>query len=333
MERMGVPPVAADIVRTYLESLDGAAPGLVEGLYLIGSVALADYRPGTSDVNFVAVTQRSPDQSTVDIYDRAHEAVRDAHHGPNFDGIYVTWSELAADPRWCAPGPQSYAGHLHPASRAERHPVTWHLLAHHGVAVRGPAPHKLAVWTDPAILAACARDDLYGYWRSWHRRHSRIVAARGLAGLRTSALAEGVLVVSRLHHTAVHGTIVSKGGAAGYALETFDPRWAPIIQESLRIRRDEPPRRGPHLKTSRHTPMRRRAEALGFVAMAIDHLRQALPDEDPPVDSPVVPPTVPEPVADPPEPAPEPAQDTGTPAVPAPRRGTGTESLATQPSR
>jgi len=40
----------AQVCGAYLELADRHAPGLVEGLYLQGSVALADYRPGISDI-------------------------------------------------------------------------------------------------------------------------------------------------------------------------------------------------------------------------------------------------------------------------------------------
>lgn len=77
----------ADLLATYQARIDAEAPGLLQGLYLVGSLALDDYRPGVSDVDFVAVTE-SP---------------------------------------------------VNPDVPAERHPVTWHTLASHGVPVRGPA--------------------------------------------------------------------------------------------------------------------------------------------------------------------------------------------------
>ncbi len=49
-------PVVAEMVAAYLELADAEAPTLVEGLYLVGSAVLNDFRPGASDVDFVAVT-------------------------------------------------------------------------------------------------------------------------------------------------------------------------------------------------------------------------------------------------------------------------------------
>ena len=54
-----------EIVDAYLEAVDDEAPGLVEGLYLTGSIALGEFRPHTSDIDFLAVTANAPTQSRV----------------------------------------------------------------------------------------------------------------------------------------------------------------------------------------------------------------------------------------------------------------------------
>ena len=41
---------------TYLDCVDSVAPGLVEGLYVVGSYALNDWIDGASDIDIVAVT-------------------------------------------------------------------------------------------------------------------------------------------------------------------------------------------------------------------------------------------------------------------------------------
>ncbi|MFI6172557.1 nucleotidyltransferase domain-containing protein [Nocardia sp. NPDC051052] len=53
---MSLPAIVEDTVETYLASVDAEAPGLIEGLYLEGSLALNDFRPDASDIDFVAVT-------------------------------------------------------------------------------------------------------------------------------------------------------------------------------------------------------------------------------------------------------------------------------------
>ena len=53
------------VVDAYLEAVDDEAPGLVEGLYLTGSIALGEFRPDTSDIDFVAVTANHPGAAAI----------------------------------------------------------------------------------------------------------------------------------------------------------------------------------------------------------------------------------------------------------------------------
>jgi hypothetical protein len=48
------PVVVDQVVDAYLRMVDAEVAGLVEGLYLVGSVALGDFRPRGSDIDFVA---------------------------------------------------------------------------------------------------------------------------------------------------------------------------------------------------------------------------------------------------------------------------------------
>jgi len=62
---MPVHPLVEGVVHAYLRAIDAEAPGLVEGLYLTGSVSLGDFRAHTSDIDFVAVTANSPDAAAI----------------------------------------------------------------------------------------------------------------------------------------------------------------------------------------------------------------------------------------------------------------------------
>ncbi len=95
----------AAVVDAYLRVVQAEAPGLVEGLYLTGSVALGEFRPRTSDIDYLAVTATPPDPAAVAALARAHHRLRRLHRRPFFDGRYVTWQDLASDPRLVEPGP------------------------------------------------------------------------------------------------------------------------------------------------------------------------------------------------------------------------------------
>jgi len=51
--------------------------------------------------------------------------------------------------------------------------VTWHTLARHGIAVRGPEPSRLEIHVDPGALRTWTRGNLDSYWRAWVRGASR----------------------------------------------------------------------------------------------------------------------------------------------------------------
>jgi hypothetical protein len=238
----------------YLQSADRHAPGLVEGLYLHGSVALGDYRSGVSDIDFVAVTGHTPD---IDVVRAVHADLRRRlGRKPFFDGLYIGWDDLCHDPTHVPAGPSVHEWRVEAASRSERSLVTWHVLAQGGVAVRGPATADLDVYTDWPALADATRRNLVEYWTPWTQRR-----ARGVVGLSGWATTWGVLGVARLRHTLDAGRITSKTDAADYALGAYNQRWHPIVREALRIRVGGPP--------VYRSPWRRRADLIGFMIASV----------------------------------------------------------------
>jgi Nucleotidyltransferase domain len=256
-------PLVTEAVGAYLELVDAAVPDLVQGLYLVGSVALDDFRPGTSDVDFVAVT--ADPVTDLAALARVHRTLAARRGRPVLDGGYVTWCDLAGDPADAGPGLTVHGGRVRTRPAGGCDPVAWHTLADHGVAIRGPG--RVEVWTDVAALARWTRRNLDGYWRPWLRRSSRLLSRPGLACVSAWGPAWGVLGVSRLHYTLGTGAITSKCGAGRYAREVFGPEWLSIVDECLRIRGcAAAPRRY-------RDPLARRRAALEFVAMAIDEAK------------------------------------------------------------
>ncbi|MDQ3856750.1 MAG: DUF4111 domain-containing protein, partial [Chloroflexota bacterium] len=224
------------MLETYIHTVDATAPGLLEGLYLVGSVALGDYRPHESDLDFIAVVPDRPSVEALPVLRHIHAQLRARYRRPHFDGVYVTSEDLGRNPALAGPVPSAHEGRVQ-WGRSGLDPIAWHTLARNGVALRGPEAADLAVWTDSDALRAWTLDNLRSYWRPWHRRFSRPLSIEGLAALGAWAPAWGVLGVSRLHYTLLTGEIISKEGAGIHALSAFPPRWQRIIEECLRIRR------------------------------------------------------------------------------------------------
>lgn len=225
------------VIDAYLEAVDDEAPGLVEGLYLIGSIALGEFCPRTSDIDFLAVTSNHPDTAALEALRRAHTALRNRCRQPFFDGRYVTWGELARDPNQAGPGPYSSEGRFHARGTGDCNPVTWHTVASHGVRCRGPLAADLAIWTDRAALASWTLRNLDSYWRPLLRRARRFPDPWSITTFTSYGAVWVVLGVCRLHYTLATGKIGAKGEAGDYGIQTFPEPWHLVLNEALRIRR------------------------------------------------------------------------------------------------
>lgn len=230
------PDRVQQVVDAYLEAVDREAPGLVEGLYLTGSVALGDFRPQTSDIDFVAVTSKPPDAAALTALARAHASVRTRFPRPSFDGRYVTWAELAQDPRQTEPGPYVYEGRFHARGQGDCNPVTWLTIARHGVACRGLAPARLTIWSDPSALKAWTLNNYDRYWEPLLRRAHRFPDLWWLTTFTSYGAVWIVSGVCRLHYTLATGDIGSKSDACRYGLRTFPAQWHRALNEALRVR-------------------------------------------------------------------------------------------------
>ena len=76
--------------RAYLGIVDEAVPGRIEGLYLVGSIALGDFRPAQSDIDFIAVVSGAPGTDELEALARVHARLRDQVWRPDLFGVYVT---------------------------------------------------------------------------------------------------------------------------------------------------------------------------------------------------------------------------------------------------
>ncbi|PWV52746.1 nucleotidyltransferase domain-containing protein [Nocardiopsis sp. L17-MgMaSL7] len=261
---MAVHPRVQTLTQAFLANADQEAPGLVQGLYLTGSVALGDFRPHTSDVDFVIVTGRRAEREDLDALRRAHARTRGEVPRPQFNGIHVTWDELNLDPSACGPVPSVTNGRFRDRAAVDVNPVTWHVLAERGVTVRGPHPSELDVWDEPESLRTWSLGSLDEHWSRWREKAGRLVTPRGLAVLGSLAPSWSVLSVSRLHFTLRTGEITSKSGAGLYALHAFPERWQRIVNECLRVRR------GAQAPSLYESALARRRAALDYIEMVLD---------------------------------------------------------------
>ena len=232
MTRDGPPAEVQQVTGMFLSLVDDAAPGLVEGLYLHGSLGFGEWYAGRSDIDFVAVLAERPDATRVDLLRDVHARLAETFPRPAYDGLHLTWDDLAGSPYDCPDLPCTQGGYFHDEARLDLHPVTWHELAHHGVTVRGPEPARFAIWTDQRALREYTHANLEGYWAQ------EVDALRRFPeeAAKPEQVAWQVLGTARLHHLLATDALTSKSGAGRYAFTAFDDRWRDIITEAMAVR-------------------------------------------------------------------------------------------------
>lgn len=94
-----LPLAAHALTSAFLELVDARLPSRIEGLYLTGSIALGDFCPGVSDVDFVAVTAEPLSDRALDVLDHTHAELRASPSRPEFEGLYLRWADLASRQR------------------------------------------------------------------------------------------------------------------------------------------------------------------------------------------------------------------------------------------
>jgi len=262
---------ALNVAEDLLARVDRVAPGWIEGFYLVGSASLGAFRPGKSQIDFVAVVtgELSADQlvrlRTVHLGQWLTALARDVALEWRWplvcNGIYLRRGDLALPSREVTPVAGHVAGRFRAAERSgfDVNPVTWHTLARHGIAIRGPRTEGLQIYLDTDELRGWSLTNLNNYWRRWTQRtlDVRALPRRTATG--------GVLGAPRLHYTIATGEITTKEAAGQYALDTFDRKWHPLIGDALALWRGRPTP-----TTYARKPISRQRDASRFVTTVID---------------------------------------------------------------
>jgi len=244
-----LPAVVGDLVDRYLGQVDLAIPGAIHGFYVVGSTALGAFRPGRSDVDFVAVLGDELGPADLSRLRRAHRRLYTADLASALrrvpwqwpltcNGVFVRSADLSRSSLAAVPIASHTAGRFAAGRGFDVNPVTWRVLAEHGIAVRGPAPDRLEIHQDEAELRRWCLRNLDGYWRRWADSVFHVGREAVRASFFQGAVA-GVLGAPRLHRTVLEGDIISKEEAGEYALAVFGNRWRPMIDEALAYWRGE----------------------------------------------------------------------------------------------
>ncbi len=257
---VNVSNTVARVVEDYLADLESTAPGLVAGVYLTGSVALGDFHPAWSDIDFVTILKDPPDDQQRMLIADIHERAATRHPRPRLDGYYLTWDDLSTPPdRGTTLGLRALGGVLQHGINWTPSILTWHELADHGLHVYGPGLDLADIARDDEMVRTWCLDAIERQWTPWWYRNANLWSGAGVGSLGTWSPASGVLGVTRVHYMLTTGRVTSKCGAGEWALSVCEPEWRRLLEECLRIR-NKPTKRSLY-----RDPFTRRRDALAFM--------------------------------------------------------------------
>lgn len=192
--------------------------GWVRDLFVAGSLATGDYRPGVSDLDLVAIVNGPAERLRLAALVSIHEELdRGTAAGLDLGCVYVSGSALldhrARHPTWTHGGLVQRP--LSAITRAE--------LVRYGFAVLGRPPAAVLPPMTGDDVRAAARAEVCGYW-AWAARRPFMWRYPVIADLGLTAMARG-------RHALRTGDLLTKT----QAIEAADaPRW---LIEQLRARR------------------------------------------------------------------------------------------------
>ena len=206
------------------------------GMYLDGSLAIGDFDPDKSDLDFVVVTDSEVSSDTFVALKAMHDRIASgaSKWASELEGSYVSQRALRHDRR---PAALPYIDRGSVLAMVWQESGYWvihrHMLREHGVVLAGPLPRTLIDPVQPEEL----REAVCGILREWWMP----MLVDGPLLQNSFYRCYAVLTMSRMLYTIRHGAIVTKPSAARWAQGALDRRWTPLIQHALAWSRDVPP--------------------------------------------------------------------------------------------
>jgi hypothetical protein len=234
-----------------------ALGGRLVGLYLHGSLALGDFFPPASDVDFLAATAGPVEGPALERLRALHAGLKAAGGWTaRLEGVYLPPPALRRQDLATEPVPVAWSDRDFGLGRPG---ATWVLdrwvVRERGLVVAGPDPRRLIDPIGPDQLRAAVRASLLEGWASSDRDPGQLRPR--------NYQAFAVLTMCRDLYVLEHGVLVSKPAAAAWAVPRLPDPWPALVERALAWRPDPA------------ADDRGLAETLRFIAWVVERVRSA----------------------------------------------------------
>ena len=195
------------------------------GIYLHGSLALGDFDPASSDIDFIVLTDNRLSDETIHKLKEMHYRLNDYKWGKRLEGSYLPANTLQYHEPPEPPRPYFNGGEF----SSPRYGYEWvlerHVLLDKGIVLEGP---PLSNFIDPILpekIRNASMTILNEWWIPMLKDNTHIEDSEYQA--------YAILTMCRVIFTLHNSTIVSKLRAAKWMKERFADKWTPIIDQAL----------------------------------------------------------------------------------------------------
>ena len=210
----------------FCTNLQAVLADQLAAFYLGGSLALGDFNPQHSDIDFAVITREELPPDIVAALEQMHARLwaTGTRWARKLDGSYVPQQVIRHWAPDSAPGPFVEAAESCVTQQGSA-VIQRHILCKHGVVVVGPKPHTLIDPVGALELRGAVQDMLARWWQpllddpSWLQERSKQPFA--------------VLTMCRMLYTYEHGAVASKPTAARWCREAMDAQQRNLIDWAL----------------------------------------------------------------------------------------------------
>ncbi len=217
-----------ELISAFRENLEELLSNKLYGLYLYNSVAMGNFEPQYSDVDFVVILKSKLTNEEILKLKVLHERFGTEYkYGSKLDGMYLQYEMLGKMNDEIEKYPYVKDASLCEAGYFDINYVTWWSLKEYEMAIESPSIKDELLEINFSDVVQTMKYNLNEYW---------------LSKLDTTEIFEqdmwvefAVVTLSRILYTLQDGEIKSKSESCSYIASEY-PEWNDVIGEALAIR-------------------------------------------------------------------------------------------------